>query len=383
MSMNWHPEILLYTRLRKSPYFHASGKHGVEAYSVVNHQYHPRRYGDPVDEYWTLVNDVTLWDVGAERQVEITGPDAFDLTDMLTLRDLSELEVDQCKYALITTQDGGVLSDPILLRVDEQRFWFSTAESTLLPWALAAAHWSGLDVQVQEADVGPVQVQGTKALEVMVDLFGESVRDIRHYWSKRYELDGMDVVVSQTGFTNVGGYEIYLEDASKHADRLWDTVYEAGQPHGLQVTGPVHINRIEAGILSYDADMTLDTNPLEVAFHYPWLEREIDQETPYIGQPALQHIRDQGVDRKLVGVEIDGESVGSYTDGSMPEAFPVHHNEQEVGFVSSACYSPRLKKNIGFAMVPVGLAENGTTLQVETWHGTESATVVDKPFLKG
>lgn len=276
-----------------------------------------------------------------------------------------------------------MLSDPILLRVDEQRFWFSTAESTLLPWALAAAHWSGLDVQVQEADVGPVQVQGTKALEVMVDLFGESVRDIRHYWSKRYELDGMDVVVSQTGFTNVGGYEIYLEDASKHADRLWDTVYEAGQPHGLQVTGPVHINRIEAGILSYDADMTLDTNPLEVAFHYPWLEREIDQETPYIGQPALQHIRDQGVDRKLVGVEIDGESVGSYTDGSMPEAFPVHHNEQEVGFVSSACYWHRLKKNIGFAMVPVGLAENGTTLQVETWHGTESATVVDKPFLKG
>ncbi|NWN88296.1 MAG: glycine cleavage system protein T [Micrococcaceae bacterium] len=356
-------------------------RYGVEAYSVVNHQYHPRRYGNPVEEYWALVNDVTLWDVGAERQVEITGPDAFELTNMLTLRDLSDLEVEQCKYALITTQDGGVLSDPILLRVEEQRFWFSTAESTLLPWALAAAHWSGLDVHVQEADVGPVQVQGKKSVEVMVDLFGESIRDIRHYWLKRYQLDGMDVVVSKTGFTNVGGFEIYLEKASQHADRLWETVYEAGQQHGMRVTGPVHINRMEAGILSYDADMTLDTNPFEVAFHYPWLEREIDQETPFIGQPALQQIRDQGVDRKLVGVEIAGEPLGSYTDGSMPEAFPVHYNEQQVGFVSSACYSPRLEKNIGFAMVPTELADNGTTIQVETRHGRESATVVDKPFL--
>lgn len=380
--MSKNPEILMYTRLRKSPYFHAASRHGVEAYSVVNHQYHPRRYGDPIEEYWALVNDVTLWDVGAERQVEITGPDAFELTNMLTLRDLSEMEVEQCKYTLITTQDGGILSDPILLRVDEQRFWYSTAEAPLLAWALAAAHWSGLDVQVKEADIGPVQVQGKKAVETMVDLFGESIRDIRHYWLKRYQLDGMDVVVSKTGFTNVGGFEIYLENASQHADRLWETVLQAGERHGMRVTGPVHINRMEAGILSYDADMTLDTNPLEVAFHYPWLEREIDQETPFIGQPALQQIRDQGVDRKLVGVEIEGPSVGTYNDGSMPEAFPVHHNQDKVGFVSSACYSPRLEKNIGFAMVPVELSENGTQLQVETRHGTESATVVDKPFLQ-
>jgi len=379
--MKRQPEMLMYTRIRKSPYFHAAGRHGVEAYSVVNHQYHPRRYGDPVEEYWALVNDVTLWDVGAERQVEISGPDAFELTNMLTLRDLSNLEVNQCKYALITTQDGGILSDPILLRVGEQRFWFSTAEATLLAWALATAHWTGLDVEVKEADVGPVQVQGNKATEVMVDLFGESIRDMRHYWSKRYELDGMDVVVSRTGFTNVGGFEIYLEEASKYADQLWQTVLQAGQPYRMRVTGPVHINRMEAGILSYDADMTLDTNPFEVAFHYPWLNREIDQETPFIGQPALQKIRDEGVDRKLVGVEIEGESLGSYNDGSMPEAFPVHHDNQRVGFVSSACYSPRLEKNIGFAMVPVGLSANGTTLQVETPHGAESATVVDKPFL--
>lgn len=226
--MNWHPEILLYTRLRKSPYFHASGRHGVEAYSVVNHQYHPRRYGDPIKEYWTLVNDVTLWDVGAERQVEITGPDAWEFSNMLTMRDLSDLKVDQGKYALITKADGGIISDPVLLRVDDQRFWFSTAESTLLVWAYACAHWSGMDVHVQEADISPVQVQGQKALDVMVDLFDDSIKDMRRYWSKRYELDGMDVVVSRTGFTNVAGYEIYLENAKRDADKLWETVYEAG-----------------------------------------------------------------------------------------------------------------------------------------------------------
>jgi len=378
--MNWHPEILLYTRLRKSPYFYASGRHGVEAYSVVNHQYHPRRYGDPVEEYWALVNDVTLWDVGAERQVEVTGPDAFEFVNMLTMRDLSGLEIGQCKYALITTDAGNIISDPILLRVDDQRFWFSTAESTLLVWALAAAHWSGLDVKVIEADVGPVQVQGKKALEVLVDLFGESIRDIRRYWSKRYELDGMDVVVSRTGFTNAPGYEIYLENAGQYADRLWETVWKAGQPYGMRVTGPVHISRIETGILSYDADMDLDTNPFEVAFHYPWLD-EIDQETAFIGQPALQEIRDRGVERKLVGIEIAGPPLGSYIDGSMPDVFPVRDDGDKIGFVSSACYSPRLEKNIGFAMVPVSFAENGTTLQIETPHGTESATVVDKPFL--
>lgn len=378
--MNWHPEILLYTRLRKSPYFHASGRHGVEAYSVVNHQYHPRRYGDPVEEYWTLVNDVTLWDVGAERQVEITGPDAWEFSNMLTMRDLSDLKVNQGKYALITKADGGIISDPVLLRVDDQRFWFSTAESTLLVWAYACAHWSGMDVHVQEADVSPVQVQGQKALDVMVDLFDDSIKDMRRYWSKRYELDGMDVVVSRTGFTNVAGYEIYLENAKRDADKLWETVYEAGQPHGLRVTGPVHISRIEGGILSYDADMDLDTNPFEVLFHYPWLN-EIDQEASFIGQPALKEIRDKGVDRKLVGVEISGQSVGSYIDGSMPEVFPVHRNGTEIGYVSSACYSPRLEKNIGFAMVPVDCSENDTTLQVETRHGMETATVVEKPFL--
>lgn len=378
--MNPQPEILLYPRIRKSPYFYSSARHGVRAYSVCNHQYHPRRYGDPFEEYWALVNDVTLWDVGAERQVEIAGPDAFAFANMLTLRDLTRCAVGQCKYALITTADGGIVSDPILLRLEENRFWLSTAERTLLAWCLAGAHWSGLDVRVREADVGPVQIQGHKALPLMEELFGDSIRDMRRYHLARYTIDDMSVVVSRTGFTNEPGYEIYLENAARDADRLWTTIVDAGRSHGLRVTGPVHISRIETGILAYDADMSLDTNPYEVAGNYPWLA-EVDALGPFIGQTALQEIRGRGVGRKVVGIEMDGEPLGAYIDGSMPDVFPVIRDGQRIGQVTSACYSPRLAKNIGYAMVPIESTDLGTRLDVQTPAGMHAATVAPTPFL--
>src|SRR5690625_669952 len=374
------PEIVVYPRVRKSPYFHAAARHGVAAYSVTNRQYHPRRYGDPFEEYQALVNDVTLWDVGAERQVEITGPDSLAFVDMLTFRDFTTCEVGQCKYALITLPDGGILSDPIVLRLAEDRFWLSTAEAPLLSWCQALAYWTKMDVQVREADVGPVQVQGPRSLEVMVDLFGESMRDLKRYWLTSRELEGMSVVISRTGFTNELGYEIYLENASEHADRLWETVWQAGQPYGMRVTGPVHVRRIEAGILSYDADMGTHTNPFEVAHTYPWLA-DVDKPAFYMGKDALQRIRDAGVEQKLVGVRIEGASLGAYIDGSMPEPFPVIHEGREVGEVTSACYSPQLDTNIGLAMLPVALTEVDTPIEISTPYGHRSAAVTTVPFV--
>lgn len=374
------PEIVLYPRVRKSPYFHAAARHGVAAYSVTNRQYHPRRYGDPFEEYQALVNDVTLWDVGAERQVEITGPDSLAFVDMLTFRDFTTCEVGQCKYALITLPDGGILSDPIVLRLAEDRFWLSTAESPLLSWCQALAYWTKMDVQVREADVGPVQVQGPRSLEVMVDLFGESMRDLKRYWLTSRELEGMSVVISRTGFTNELGYEIYLENASEHADRLWETVWQAGQRYGMRVTGPVHVRRIEAGILSYDADMGTHTNPFEVAHTYPWLA-DVDKPAFYMGKDALQRIRDAGVEQKLVGVRIEGASLGAYIDGSMPEPFPVIHEGREVGEVTSACYSPQLETDIGLAMLPVALTEVDTPIEISTPYGHRSAAVTPVPFV--
>jgi glycine cleavage system aminomethyltransferase T len=378
--VNEHPEILLYTRIRKSPYFYASRRHGVAMFSVYNHTYHPRHYGDPIEEYWQLLNGVTLWDVGVERQVEISGPDAFDFTNLLVARDLNKCQVEQCKYVFLCLPDGGIINDPVLLRVEENRFLLSLADSDVELWARGVAHNSDYDVTVKEVDVAPVQVQGPKSKDVMVDLFGESILDVPYYFMRRYELDGMKVLVSRTGYTAELGYEIYLNEATKHAMRLWDAVLEAGKPHDLAVIGPCHIRRIEGGILALGADMWYDTNPYEVGMGYDWMV-DLEAGGDFIGKEALARIKREGPKRKLVGVEIGGERLGAYNDGSMIDVFPVNKDGSRIGEVTSACFSPRLEKNIGFAMVPIEHAELGIELEVERPEGTTSAVVVEKPFI--
>jgi aminomethyltransferase len=380
MSIEQHPEVLLYTRIRRSPYFHASRRHGVKMYSVYNRTYHPRHYGDPFAEYWQLIEGVTLWDVGVERQTEITGPDAFALANMLVPRDLNKCAVGQCKYVFITAPDGGIINDPVLLRLAENNFWISAADSDLLLWALGVAYKSGLDVSVREPDVAPVQIQGPKSAEVMVALFGESILEVPYYHLAETSVDGMDVVVSRTGYTGELGYEIYCKEASKNGLRLWDAVLEAGKPHDLAVIGPCHIRRIEGGILAYGADMELDTNPYEVDMGYEWMV-DLEQDSDFVGKDALKRIKQQGISRKLVGVEIGGEQLGSYIDSSMIDFFSVYRDGDKVGDVTSACYSPRLEKNIGYAMLPIALTELGTELEVETTTERTSAVVVQKPFV--
>jgi glycine cleavage system aminomethyltransferase T len=375
-----HPEVLFYTRIRKSPFFYASRRHGVKMYSFYNHMYHPRHYGDPVEEYWQLLNGVTLWDVGVERQVEITGPDAFTLANMLVPRDLNKCAVGQCKYVFITAPDGGIINDPILLRLDENHFWISVADSDVLLWAMGVAYNSGLDVKIGEPDIGPLQIQGPKSRDVLIDLFGEGTLDIPYYYLREYKLEGLDVIVSRTGYTAELGFEIYVKDASQHGEKVWDIVLEAGKPHGLTVVGPCHIKRIEAGILALGADMWFDTNPYEVDMGYEWMV-DLDQQADFVGKEALRRIKDEGIKRKLVGVEIGGQRLGSYNDGSMIDFFPVYSNGAQVGNVTSACHSPRLEKNIGYAMVPIGLAELGTELEVETPSERTSAVVVQRPFI--
>jgi glycine cleavage system aminomethyltransferase T len=349
-------------------------------YSVYNHMYHPRHYGDPVGEYWQLLDGVTLWDVGVERQVEITGPDAFAFTNILVARDLAKCEVGQCKYVFVTAPDGGIINDPVLLRLGEDHFWLSLADSDVLLWALGVAHGSGLDVTIREADVGPVQIQGPKSKDLMVDLFGDDVLEVPYYFLRRYELDGMPVLVSRTGYTAELGYEIYLFEASRRGERLWDAVLEAGRPHDLAVIGPSHIRRIEGGILAYGADMWLDTNPYEVGMGYDWMV-DLEQKGDFIGKQALARIKQEGVARKLAGVEIAGASLGAYNDGSMIDVFRVSRRGERVGEVTSACHSPRLAKNIGYVMVPVDLAELGTELEVEVDGDQRDAVVVEMPFI--
>jgi len=379
--VNETPGILLYPRIRKSPYFYASRRHGVQLYSVYNHHYHPRHYGDPVEEYWQLLNGVTLWDVGgAERQIEISGPDAFDFTNLLVARDLNKCKVEQCKYVFNCLPDGGIINDPVLLRVEENRFWLSLADSDVELWARGVAHGSDYDVTVKEIDVGPVQVQGPKSKDVMVDLFGEGILEIPYYFLRRFEVDGMNVLVSRTGYTAELGYEIYLFDASKNGTRLWDAVVEAGKPHDLAVIGPCNIRRIEGGILALGCDMWFDTNPYEVGMGYDWMV-DLEQGADFIGKEALHKIKVEGPNRQLVGVEIEGANLGSFNDGAMIDVFPVHKGGGRIGEVTSACWSPRLEKNIGYAMVPTEHSELGTELEIEKPDETVGAVVVRKPFI--
>jgi aminomethyltransferase len=362
MTVNPHPQVLLYPRIRKSPFFYASRQHGVALYSVYNHTYHPRHYGDPVAEYWALLEGVTLWDVGVERQIEISGPDAFDFTNLLVTRDLSKCKVGQCKYVFLCDQHGGILNDPILLRLEENRFWLSLADSDILLWARGVASHAGMDVSIEEIDVGPVQVQGPKSYALMRDLLGEAVADIRYYYLHEFTIDGIDVIVSRTGYTGEIGYEIYVRNASRDAERLWAKVLEAGEPHGLRVIGPCHMRRIEGGMLAHGADITVDTNPFEVGMGYDWMV-DLDQEADFLGKEALRRIKAEGPARMLVGLEIGGERLGTYNDGSMIDAFLVPAEHSAVGTAFTVDTGERLGTLLPSGAPPV------------------DAVVVPKPFI--
>jgi len=379
MSINENPGMLLYPRIRKSPFFYSSRKHGVAKYSVYNRTYHPRHYGDPVAEYWALLNGVTLWDVGVEKQIEITGPDAFEFTNMLVTRDLNKCNVGQCKYVFLTNEKGGILNDPVLLRLEENRFWLSLADSDIELWAQGVAYGSDFNVTVEEIDVAPVQIQGPKSVQVMVDLFGEDILSIPYYYLRDYNLNGVDVVVSRTGYTSEIGYEVYVKDATIHAAAVWDMILEAGEPHGLRVIGPCHIRRIEGGFLAHGSDITFRTNPFEIGMGYDWM---VNFDGPdFIGKDALAKVKEEGPGRGLAGIEIGGQPLGSYNDGSMIDCFDVYDGEERIGEVTSACFSPRLEKNIGYAMVPSSYLELGTTLTVDTGEERVEAIVVPKPFI--
>ncbi len=360
------------TQIRKSPYFDATVRWGAKGFSVYNHMYIPRDFGDPEQNFWTLVNDAILCDVAVERQVEITGPDAARFVQMLTPRDLSTMAVGQCKYVLITNADGGILNDPILLRLAENHFWISLADSDILLWAQGVAVHSGLDVTIGEPDVSPLQLQGPKSGEIMRALFGDSIMDLRYYWLREVDLDGIPLVISRTGWSSELGYEIYLRDGAQ-GDALWERIMAAGLPFGLKPGHTSSIRRIEGGMLSYHADADIHTNPFELG-----LDRlvNLEMEADFIGKAALLRIREQGVSRKQVGLVLDGEPLS----GPNTTFWPINQGGECIGKVTSAVYSPRLERNIALAMVAVEHANIGAQVEVVTGSGPTVATVVERPF---
>ena len=360
------------TQIRKSPFFNGTVRWGATDFSVYNHMYIPRSFGDPEQNFWNLVNDAILCDVAVERQVEIAGPDAAAFVQLLTPRNLSQCAVGQCKYVLITNESGGILNDPVLLRLEENRFWLSLADSDVLMWAQGVATHAGLDVTICEPDVSPLQLQGPKSGDIMATLFGEAIRDLKYYWLDHFELDGIPLVISRTGWSSELGYELYLLDGSQ-GEALWEKLMTVGEPMGLKPGHTSSIRRIEGGMLSYHADMDAQTNPFELG-----LDRLVDLEMPanFIGKAALKQVQQQGISRQQVGLEINGEPL----PGPNTQFWPVEVNGEVIGKVTSAVYSPRLKKNIALAMVAIGRSAVGTTCTVQLTGETRSGTIVPKPF---
>jgi glycine cleavage system aminomethyltransferase T len=362
-------------RLRRSPYHEATQRYGPRGFTVYNHMLFPIRFDTFDAEFDALLTGVTLWDVAVERCLEISGPDGFTFAQLLTPRDLSRCAVGQGRYVLICDGDGGVINDPVMTRMSDTTFWFALASSDALLFARGLKNaYPHLDVTIREVDVAPLQVQGPRSRDFMAALVGPQILDMKYYWWRAVIIRGIPVIVTRTGWTSEVGYEIYLLDTAR-AVELWDHLMEVGTAFGLKPTGPSDIRRIEGGILNWGADMTYENNPLELD-----LERLVDWHLPdeaAISLAALRRIRDRGVTRRLTGVEFDGPPFPELNNVK----WPVLVDGVRVGKVTSAIWSPRLRRNIGYAWLPADRSASGTRVHVESEWGPRTATVVPKPFV--
>jgi glycine cleavage system aminomethyltransferase T len=358
---------------RRSPFFEATQRAGCQAYDIYNKMYLPAEYDDPAVEYRTLDEGVTLWDVGVERTVQVSGADADRFVDMLTCRDLTRCAVKQGKYMIVTAPDGGIVNDPVLLHVDSDLWWMQLADSDAGLYALGVLSQTGLDAEVSYPDVHPVQVQGPRSGETLAKLVGSVVLDLRYYWCDRFQIGDIPVVISRTGWTAVPGFEVNLLDGSR-GDELWDAIMSAGEEFDIRPIAPNEARRVEAGIFNYGSDMTLRDTP----FHVMGLERLVEEQSQdYIGKAALERIRREGVDRKLVGIRFDSdEPILGIT-----RPWLASREGREVGQVTDAVWSPGLAANIGYVWVPVELAAPGTAIDVDSEHGQMTGRTAAIPFV--
>ncbi|MGI9338404.1 MAG: glycine cleavage T C-terminal barrel domain-containing protein [Gammaproteobacteria bacterium] len=369
------PVFAFGSRVRPSPYFEATLRWGASAFTTYNHTCMPARYGDGRQEYVALTTAATLWDVAAERQVEISGADAFAFAQYLTPRDLSSCAPGKCRYVLITNAEGGVINDPVLLRLEENLIWLSAADSDLMLWCRGIAAGGGFDVVLREPDVSPLQLQGPKAADVAAAMFGEWVRELAYFHLRRFDFEGAPLVVSRTGWSGERGYEIYLCDGER-GDWLWERIMSAGKPFGICPAAPSAVRRIEGGLLSYGADINGKDTPMHLG-----LERlvHLDGDFDFIGKRALR--AQKSIGRKLAGVVLDGSPfVAPLARWRNVLDIP---GGARVGKVRSAVYSPRLQKNIGIAMLDNPHNDIGAQLYAESIGGDDGRRlrVCQMPFV--
>ena len=365
-------QIALGPRERKSPFFDSTVADGVTHFTIYNHMYMPVSYGDPDAEYRRLLEKVAMWDVAVERQVQISGVDAERLVRYLTPRDLKDCPVGRGMYVPLCDHDGRLINDPVILRLAEDKFWLSIANSDVLLWVRAVAAEGNFDVSVIEPDVSPLAIQGPNAEAVAVDLLGEWVRELKYFHFRETMLDNIPLIAGRSGWSKQGGFEFYLRDGSKGAE-LWDRVKGIGAPYKIGPGAPNPIERLESGLLSYRVDTLPDSDPFEVGLNKMI---SLDRTDKFIGKTALRRKAEQGLTRKLVGIVINGEPL---VPNEHP--WPTNVDGKPVGSVRAACYSPRRRENIGIALLSVLYSGLGIKLQIESDSGLKFGEIVPLPLV--
>ena len=366
------PLIGIGTRIRKSPYFDSNIKYGVTGFTVYNKMYLPTGFSGPEKEYESLINDVTFGDFAAERQIEINGPDAYKFVRYIQPRNLEKCEIGFCKYILLTDQNGGIINDACLLRLEENKFWISPGDGDVILWLQGLAINSNMDVSIHEPDASPLQISGPKSGKLIQKLFNGEHDDLGYYKARQTSLDDIPMVIARTGWSGELSYELYLQNR-KLGNKLFDMVHDAAVEFNGRVIAPNTIRTIEGGILSYGSDFGREHNPFTIG-----LGRlvDVDQETDFIGKEALKKIKENGLTEKLVGLELEGEAIKK-----APENFwRVTNDDKKIGRVSRAFFSPRLQKNIALAIVHIDFSEEGTEIIVESPNGNYPGKVVKLPW---
>ena len=365
---NIHPTA----RLRSSPFYQATLEEGLAAASTYNSMIMPTSYGQPEEEYWRIINGVSMWDVACERQVQLKGRDAAELAQILCPRDLSKCKPGQGKYVPLCNHSGTLINDPILLKLADDLYWLSIADSDMWLWARSIAAERGLVVEISEPDVSPLAVQGPRAEDVVASIFGDWVRDLKYFWFSETEIEGIPVVVARSGWSKQGGFEIYLRDGNK-GNQLWQLVKEAGQPWDIGPGAPATAERTESGLVSYGGDTDDSTNPFEVRLGN-YVDLDVDQEV--VGITALRQIAEKGPRRHQLGLKLQG-------DDPAPLGFSwedIEIDGRKVGDMTNCVWSPRMQQNIGYALISTEFLA-GQSVEIVRAHGRVSALLCELPFL--
>ena len=363
-------------RIRHTPYTKKVEECGVSGFTVVNHMLLPKAFEKTVeDDYWHLQSHVQIWDVSCQRQVQITGRDSEHLVQKMTPRFIKNMRSGKCFYIPIIDENAGMINDPVLLKIDNSKFWISIADSDVLLWAKGLAQGFDLNVEIEEPEIYPLAIQGPKAEDLMTVLFGEEIRSIKFFEFKFFEIFGKKQLIARSGYSNQDGFEIYFE-GFEDGEKLWQLIWEAGNNFNISPGCPNLIDRIEAGLLSYGNDFTRNNNPIECN-----LTKYCSDESShdFIGKSALEKIKHEGVKQKIRGIMFDGDPCQSCV-----KPIPVYSKgNKKIGQITSGIFSPRLKKNIGIAMINKKYWNEGNEVIVEGSDNKIIQGIISKlPFQK-